>query len=79
MKRIAVVIDASGSMDSLLDLYSLDHRLHILTLKSSGGCDPREIDKLLENYEEIYIFSDLIFTDPSWSMIINPRIHVIRV
>jgi len=78
MKKIAIVLDASGSIGNLVEVFTLDHELRPVTLRTIGGCDPEKLRELLTQFEEVYFFTDGL-VPLNWDIILNPKIRVVKV
>jgi len=67
MKKIAIVLDTSASMGNSVEVFTLDYVGWVEKLR-----------ELLTQFEEIYFFTDGLLP-PSWEIILNSRIRVVKV
>jgi len=80
MTKIAIVIDSSGSMEELIGLFLLSDEMRRVPIINFGlGVATSKIVKLLDEYDEVYFVTDGSINEIDLNLIINPRIHIIKI
>lgn len=80
LKKIAIVIDTSSSMDNFIHVFQLDAELHPINLKFRGGANLEELWKLAKEYDQIWFFTDGLIAQvkPNWKTILSDKFRIIN-
>lgn len=85
MKRIAVVIDASGSINNLRTFAISTETVELFPMPKSlfAGSDIKQLTKLAEEFDKVYFFTDgFFFGTPDMKLVmqrLSNKIEIIQI